>query len=107
MNVVNALCVWDLIKMEVNLLKPTNEQYGAVKYLHGLVADMEVSMSNFAALDVQRVVDTISISLREVSSDFKYVVNGEWLRLAIEEDGYIVLTGSHFKVPVTSYPVTT
>ena len=107
MSIVNGLCIWDLMKMEVNILKPTNEQYAAVTYLHGLVHDLEVSMTTFAELDVRRVVDTISISLREVSNDFKYVVNGAWLRLAIEEDGYIVLTGSNFKVPVTSYPVTT
>lgn len=82
-------------------LKVTELQLGAVELLERLVHG---PANTFASLSVDMTEDILVIHVEEVAGDLQVVHGGLWFKLAIEPDGYCVLTTSKSKVPVTYDP---
>lgn len=103
--IINAGIIWDVLNSEAHALHCNENQHASLRYLRSLVGLMEGD--SFAHLKVEKVEDMLSFMLQEVDSSLEIIANGTWMRVTIEEDGYIVLTGSHFDAPVTTQPPVT
>lgn len=98
---INVLYFWSTLKAEVADIDCTMEQRLAVNYLERTIQDAPVPNLHFVELGVKMVEDILVIYIAGLADDMQPIINGKWLQIAIEDDGYMVLTGSDIKVPVT------
>lgn len=104
--IVNSVHLWRVLPIEAAALQATQAQMASIAYLEHCSTLVEVKTSTFTTLDIEMVEGILSIRLEELDDRFNRVVNGKWLQLAIEEDGYLVLTGDSTKPVTTQPPVT-
>lgn len=102
--IVNHLHFWSILDMEAKRHSATPAQLEAIKKLHETIQDRSFAGSVFNELTVSKVEDILAITVRECGDDLQLVVDGKWFTLAIEGDGYLVLTGSEVSHARTGYP---
>jgi len=100
---VNHLHFWPVLNMEARHLGASAAQLEAISKLHVAVEDRSFLGNVFNELDVKLVEGILAVTVRECGDDMQEVVNGKWFTLAIEEDGYLVLTGSEVGCVMTGY----
>lgn len=100
---VNHLHFWPVLNAEAKRLNATAPQLAAIERLHTTVEDKSFLGNVFNELDVKLVEGILAITVRECGDDLQEVINGKWFTLAIEEDGYLVLTGSEVDRVMTGY----
>jgi hypothetical protein len=94
--------LWEVLHSECSSNEGTQQQHRSLCYLKSIAGAVE--NCSFVHLKVERVDDMISFILREVNETLKVVANGAWMRVTIEGDGYVVLTGSDLKIPTAAQP---
>lgn len=105
--IVNYMHFWPVLNDEIKQLNATEAQREAIRKLQEAVKGLSFAGVVFSDLEVKRVEDMLAITVRECGEDLQLVVNGKWFTLAVEEDGYLVLTSSEDKMVKTGYPPTT
>ena len=104
---VNCDYLWPILEMEAKHVNANAAQLEAIDWMKSLVSHRDdLNPMRFADLQVVMVEDILSITITECSDTLQPIINGHFMRLAIEEDGYTVLTGSNLPTPVTGRPVT-
>jgi len=104
--IVNVQHFWRCVTNEALSLLATAGQQWSIMYLEtisGTSARM-IPESAFVELEVKMIEGILSIRATECDDRLQPVINGVFMQLAIEEDGYIVLTSSKNPKPVTFQP---
>ena len=102
--IVNVRHFWPALEAGAHANSATPAQIAAIRALEKLVKDRVVNFSTFAETTTVMIEGILSITARECGDNMKLIANGAWFRLAIEEDGYTVLTGSTIPVPLSGNP---
>ena len=106
-DIVKSEVFWEVLSYQIDGGSYTDGQREAVSYMRNLVSDVDVMPGLFVGLNIETVEDMLVITVTEADDRMQVIANGLWFRVAIEADGYIVLTGDDIPVPVTGRPVTT
>jgi hypothetical protein len=100
---VNALHFWPVAMMEAKHRGANQAQLDALTALRKVTENGTYDLGLFAELRVEMVEDILAVHVQQCQ-DMQLVVNGKWLLMAIEDDGYTVLTGSSLAHPRAGRP---
>ena len=95
--------MWSVLQRVTQSVALTEGQKLALTGLEAIVSEFEQDPTREAQLDFDSTGECITFTLFETSGGHP-VVNGVWLRLSIEEDGYTVMSSSESKHAIAGWP---